>query len=423
MNRRRTNLLGLQTVAAAWLAVFCLFGYRATFAVFLGPLQQDMGWTAAQTSLGYSLMMVVYAVTAFLSGFIIDRWGTRPCYAIGAVFGALGFLLTSLVTGYAQYLVTYAVFAGIGTGMLWVTAQVSVRRWYVGDQYATRWGLAFMGAPMAQVLLSLWVSDVLRTLDWRIAMRGLAGVIFVALAAATFLAKGDPQRYDCRPHGSEAVDASGTDSEWTVSSAYRTFAIWGGIAAFLLAVTAEFLIWTQVTQFWVVEHGFSLPAATNFYVAIGVAGVLMMPLMGVVADRVVSLWARETVGRRLMLILAPMAGVVACLVLMAMGGTPAFSIAACVLFAIYWSIEPGGVVGYVGSVYGRSGLGQIWGLATLIVMGIGPALGSFMGGYLFDLTGSYNHSMLFALGAFALSGFAAFLLPLSTGRGGKSDDE
>ena len=43
----------------------------------------------------------------------------------------------------------------------------------------------------------------------------------------------------------------------------------------------------------------------------------------------------------------------------------------CVLFAVYWAIEPGGVVGYAGAIYGRVSLGKLWGLATLIVMGIG----------------------------------------------------
>ena len=71
-------------------------------------------------------------------------------------------------------------------------------------------------------------------------------------------------------------------------------------------------------------------------------------------------------------------------------GTAVYHLGAliCVLFAVYWAIEPGGVVGYAGAIYGRVSLGKLWGLATLIVMGIGPALGSFMGGYLADTTGN-----------------------------------
>ena len=53
---------GLMTVAASWLAVFCLFGYRATFAILKIPMSEDLGWTQSEVTLGYSLMMAIYAV-------------------------------------------------------------------------------------------------------------------------------------------------------------------------------------------------------------------------------------------------------------------------------------------------------------------------------------------------------------------------
>ena len=84
------------------------------------------------------------------------------------------------------------------------------------------------------------------------------------------------------------------------------------------------------------------------------------------------------------------------------GKSIAFGVLSCFLFAIYRAILPGGVVGYTGAIYGRKTLGKIWGLATLICMGIGPAAGSFLGGYFRDLTGSYSASILFALAASSL---------------------
>ena len=142
-------------VFASWLAVFCLFGYRATFAILKGPMGITMGWSTAQVTLGYSLMMVVYAVTAYFSGMILDKWGTKPVYAIAAVFGGLGFVLTvDDQHRTPAYLFTFGVLGGIATGMLWVTSTVSVRKWYVGKSYATMWGFAFAGAPMAQFVLA-----------------------------------------------------------------------------------------------------------------------------------------------------------------------------------------------------------------------------------------------------------------------------
>ena len=91
MDAKKTSYF---VVVAAWLAVFCLFGYRSTFAILAGPMSQTMGWTGAQVSLGYSLMMSIYAITAFFSGMILDKWGTKPVYTIAAVFCMLGFYLT-----------------------------------------------------------------------------------------------------------------------------------------------------------------------------------------------------------------------------------------------------------------------------------------------------------------------------------------
>lgn len=412
----KARRLGFLVVGASWLAVFCLFGYRATFSILLGPMSKSMDWTVSQTSLGYSLMMSVYAVTAFFSGMIIDRWGTKPAYLIGSVCAALGFYVTSLVDNYIQYLACYSIFAGIGTGMLWVSSTVSVRKWYVGKYYAKMWGIAFMGAPVAQVVLSLGVKKVLLTMDWRQAMQGLAVVVLIALIIAALIAKRNPEHYNLEAFGSApAGSSSATEPEynWTLKEAFSKYAIWGAILAFLTSMVAEFLIWTQLIMFWTKDVLLDLGSATNLYVTIGIVGIFSMPLMGIVADIVVEVLQNEVKGRKVMLIFAPATGILACLSLLMTGKSIIFGFISCFLFAIYWAIEPGGVAGYAGAIYGKKSLGKIWGLATLVVMGIGPALGSFMGGYLYDTSGSYFYSIMFALCAFAASTLIATFLPLS----------
>jgi OFA family oxalate/formate antiporter-like MFS transporter len=417
MDEKTAKRIGYMVVAASFLAVFCLFGYRSTFSVLQGPMAKDMGWTTSQTSLGYSLMMTVYAITAFFSGMIIDRWGNRPAYLIGAVFAALGYLLTSKVQAYWQYLLVYALFAGIGTGMLWVSSTVSVRKWYVGRTYATMWGIAFAGAPIAQVVLSLGVKPILLSTGWRAAMEILAVVVFVALILAGILARKNPEGYGLKPFGLTPGAAAAKDEHnWSLKEAFGNYAIWGTILAFLTAMVAEFLVWTQVVRFWTEDAKLDLSTATNLYVAIGLAGIITMPLMGVVADKLVAKFGIESKARKTMLIIAPICGIAACILLLVSltpGATIVAGLIACILFAVYWAIEPGGCAGYAGSVYGRKTLGKIWGFATLIVMGIGPAVGSFMGGYLFDVSGTYRYSIIFALSAFVISAIVASTLPLA----------
>ena len=179
-------------------------------------------------------------------------------------------------------------------------------------------------------------------------------------------------------------------------------------------MVGEFLIWTQVVRYWTKDLGMTLDAATNLYVAIGIAGIFTMPLMGIVADKVVVHLGNEVKGRKAMLVFAPLVGILACVLLLNMSATSTMlGVIVCILFATYWAIEPGGVVGYAGTVYGRVSLGKIWGAATLIVMGIGPALGSYMGGYLADTSGNFTASIKFAMASFAFSAIVALLLPMS----------
>ena len=135
--------------------------------------------------------------------------------------------------------------------------------------------------------------------------------------------------------------------------------------------------------------------------------------MGIVADKIVRRVGQEAKGRKISLMIGPLVGAVACVLLLQTGKSLAFGVLSCFLFAVYWAMIPGGVVGYTGAIYGRKTLGEIWGLATLICMGIGPATGAFLGGYLRDLTGSYRASILFALGSFMVSALAASSLPLA----------
>jgi len=290
----------------------------------------------------------------------------------------------------------------------------------VGKSYATWWGVAFAGAPMAQVLLSLVVKPILTGPNagpdsWRLAMRVLAVIVFVALLLAAAVAKKSPEAYNLKPFGLAPAGPGPQKAEfpWSPKTAFKTLPIWGTIGAFLTAMIGEFLIWTQVVRFWTVDAKMDLGTATNLYIFIGISGIFTMPIMGKVADMLVDKLGGETKARKVMLIFAPAVGVLACLLLLASGsGSFVIGVLACVLFAIYWAIEPGGCAGYAGSIYGRKSLGKIWGLATLVVMGIGPALGTYVGSAL-GASGSYVPSVWFALGAFVVSTVVAVFLPLA----------
>lgn len=295
---------------------------------------------------------------------------------------------------------------------------VSVRRWYVGLSYSKMFGIAFTGAPISQVIMNLFVKQALAGSEgdaWRDAMQMLGGLTLICLAAAALLARKPPERYGMEPFGGMPGAVGAPQHVWSIRETFTTYPIWGVILTFLTSVLGEFMIWTQAVSYWHTDLGMPLESAAHLYIIIGIVGIFSMPIMGVVADKVVQRSASEASGRKKMLIFGPLTGAAACTLLLMQ--TPESSILgalSCVVFAIYWAVVPGGVVGYAGAVYGRATLGRIWGLATLIVMGIGPFAGAFIGGYLKDVSGSYTYSIIFALGAFVASMLLASSLPLTT---------
>ena len=252
---------------------------------------------------------------------------------------------------------------------------------------------------------------------WRSQMLVLGIIVAVILGIALIFARRSPEYYgleafgSIKPPSSPTASGAQTEKDWTVREAFSRYAIWGGILVFLTSMMAEFLVWTQVVSYWKSDMGYSLAEASSIYALIGLVGILGMPLMGRLADFLVHRIGSEPLGRKLMLMGGPAAGALACILLLGSANL-LLAYAACVIFALYWAVVPGGVVGYVGAMYGRKTLGRIWGLATLIVMGIGPFLGTFIGGFLRDFSGSYRYSMLFALFSFSLSALIATSLPL-----------
>jgi len=423
ISEKQAKTYGACTVASAFLAVFCLFGYRSSFSIMQSLIIADTGWSTIQTSLGYCVMMTVYAVTAFFSGSLVDRKGTRPTYFIGAVCCFLGFFLTSVLVrpgtpgAYATYLFTYGLFAGVGTGMLWVSSTISCRQWFVGARYGSMWGIAFAGAPLAQLLLTLVLKPVLRNMGWQAGMKLMAFVCAAFLVAAALIAKRTPAYYNVTPFGLSTGKAPANANAKPVSlkEAFRTYAIWGDILCFLTAMVGEFLIWSQAVGFFQTDMHLSADKAASVYMMIGLFGVFMMPVTGKISDFLVKKTGNEIKGRRIMLIAGPLCGALG--VALCLTKNILFVCLAMLLLATYWGIEPGGCAGYAGAVFGGAGLGKTWGFATLIVMGIGPSFGTFMGAWFKDHYGSYVPAFIFCLCAFLLSGVLAVTLPKKSIRG------
>lgn len=79
--------------------------------------------------------------------------------------------------------------------------------------------------------------------------------------------------------------------------------------------------------------------------------------MGKFQDFIVSKSKNEPKGRKVSLMIAPLVGLTACVLMIATSLNIIAGLVATLSFAIYWATEPGAAAGYTGSVFGKKNMG------------------------------------------------------------------
>lgn len=257
--------------------------------------------------------------------------------------------------------------------------------------------------------MSFWAKEAILSMGWRYAMQILALIVFISMIIASVISKNEPESYGFNLF--KKIYSSEKQIFWPTLEAFKKWSAVGVTFAFLTSMMGEFIIWSQAVNYWMDGSGLSLNKATNLFIMIGLFGLVAMPLMGKVQDILVSISVNEPRGRKLALIIAPCVGVCACILMILTSALIIAGYIATLAFAIYWATEPGSAAGYIGTVFGKRNMGHLWGFATLWSMGIGPFMGSYLGGQIYTWSRVYNYTILFALFCFSISALLALSLP------------
>src|SRR4029079_6820294 len=135
VGRARARRECLKTAVGVLAACFALNmfgrGLGDTYAVFLLPLERDLGWSRSQLTSVYSIYLVVHGCTAPLVGLLFDRLGPRWVYGTGMASLGAAMLLAGALTQLWQFYLCIGVLVGIGVSLNgMVPASALLARWY-----------------------------------------------------------------------------------------------------------------------------------------------------------------------------------------------------------------------------------------------------------------------------------------------------
>ncbi|MDO9029373.1 MAG: MFS transporter [Hydrogenophaga sp.] len=373
--------------------------------VVLPRIQADFDVARGDASLPYTLTMVGFGLGGILMGRLSDRFGVMVPVLGGAVGLGLGFIAAGAAQSLWQFSLAQGILIGLlGTSATFAPLVADTSRWFT-----RRRGIALAICMSGNYLAgAVWPPVIQHFIDnggWRQAYTGI-GVfcLLVMLPLALVLRRRPPDMPAPQPVAAAQSGAPQHEERPLGLSP-------GTLQALLCVAGVSCCVAMSMPQVHIVAYCTDL----GFGAARGAEMLSVMLGMGI-ASRLISGWISDHIGGlRTLLLGSVLQGVALLLFLPFDGLVPLYLISG--LFGLF----QGGIVpSYALIVREHFSPAQAGARVGTVLMAtlFGMALGGWMSGAIFDLTGSYQAAFLNGIGFNLLNiGIVLFLLKRARGPG------
>ena len=391
---------GWLILAGSLLALGLTYSVMYSFSVFYVALLEEFKWGRGEAAGVYSLFMIVTGIGALGAGALSDRFGPGRVIACGGTILGVGLLICSQISKLWQFYLSFGVVVALGVSVAgWTPCVTMINRWF-SVRLGLALGIASGGIGVGIMVLVPFVQILISNFGWRAAYISLAGIVFLGLLPVGLIVlRGRPedlgQQIDgaepsatgatptgkpAPKKGMEVVDQAWASREWTVGTAARTTRCWLLAAVKLLGGIATQMVFVHQVVY-LVDAGYDRMLAASVVGLIGLLSVVAKVFWG---------WAADTIGREMTYTLGCVAMVLAIGLLGLTKVVPSTGMLYlyALVFAIGYAVSAPLWPVVTSDLFAGRHFGSIYGFIT-VFNGIGNALGAWLGGYVYDLTGSY----------------------------------
>ena len=394
MNQEKSGprfFYGWVIVTASMAVIAVSVGLTQSFGIFFKPLLAEFGWNRAQTSAAYSIGFLTQGVFAMGAGALSDRYGPKKVLAVSGLIFALGNILMFKVHTLGQLYLVYGLINGLGRSGLFSPVVATVTRWFT-EKRGLALGIMLSGGGVGTALLPLASQYLVTAYGWRLAFVWVGLISGVAIVVAAQFMKHGPREAGLVPYGEAAPDedAKGGSVVGDAASgiplreAMVSRALWLVLLASALGGLA-----IQMTFVHLAAHatdvGLSAAVAASLFTVVGISNVIGKLSMGIYSDRY---------GRKAALVIGFGLGAVVMLWLIPARG-PWLFYAFAAGFGFTYAGRLVQFPALMGELFGLGSLGALAGVLSLSST-LGSSTGAYLGGYVFDVTESYDLAFLIA---------------------------
>ncbi len=384
------NRVALIVLISACCIIFISMGLRQTFGLFFEAFEKGLGVTRTEFGLAIGIQMLFWGIFAPIFGFLADKFGGSKAVLIGFIIFGLGiFTLYAGPNTGIYFQISLGVLVGTALGATAIGVPVSeVGKHFPNKTRTLATGYVTAAASVGYFLSPLFTQYSLGEVSWEQTLKYFMYFIVFGLIASLFLL---PSK--------TIINSSQADRDQTFTSAIReAFAHKG----YVLLVLGFFVCGFQITLVgthvpgYMQDRGMGGWSATIILALIGffnIFGTLGMGFLGTKYKK-----------KNLLCILYALRAVSICVFIFS---PPSLlnSIIFGITFGLLWLSTVPPTNGIVAQIFGTKYLSTLFGIVFLCHQ-FGAFAGAFLGGYFYDLYGSYDYAWYLAI---ALSIFATIV--------------
>ncbi len=359
-------------ISAACLIAIIGFGIRSTFGLFVEPMSLDKGWNRETIALAFALQNLLWGIGVPIAGAINDKFGPVKVISIGALIYALGtWGINQADSGFALHF-----FAGIVTGIgvaftAFSLAMAAMAKAVGPEKRSLVLGLGTAAGSFGQVVFSPSTQALINQFGWNDTLSILALCTLLMVPLALLL-----------PNTTASTAAQESASQTLRQALNEALAHRG----YLLLTAGFFVCGFQVA--FITVHFPAYVSSIGLEAKIGAYAIAIVGLFNI-AGSFLSGMAGQRWSKRysLSFIYFGRSLVILWLLFAPVSNNTIYIFSA--LMGILWLSTVPLTTGIVAQVFGVRYMATLFGIVFL-----GHQLGSFvgvwMGGWIYDATGSYD---------------------------------
>jgi len=344
-------------------------GIRHGFGLFLPPMSAEFGWGREVFAFAIALQNLVWGLTQPFTGALADRFGAKRTVIVGGILYAIGLGCMGLADSPLSLSLSAGLLIGIGlSGTSFSVILGAVGRAVPMEKRSMAMGIAAAAGSFGQFVMLPGTLGLLSWLGWSVALMALGLLVALIVPLAAML-KDTPLPL--------------TGQEQTLGEALREACSHSG---FWLLALGFF-----VCGFQVVFIGVHLPAYLVDQHLPALVGTTVLALVGLfnIFGTYIAGWLGGRMSKPRLLSALYLARAVVIVAFLMTPLTVWSAYAFGVAMGLLWLSTVPLTNGTVATLFGVRNLSMLGGIVFLFHQ-LGAFLGGWMGGYLYDHTGSYD---------------------------------